>query len=70
MIGILPEVASEVYSIPEGHQAVTGLAIGYRADAGALPEKLRERDLAPRQRKPLSEFIFSGSWGTAADLSR
>jgi len=27
---------------------------------------LRERELAPRTRKPLHEFVMSGQWGNAA----
>lgn len=65
MIGILPERVRELYGIPEGYEAVTGLAIGYVGDPNRLPEKLRERDLAPRSRRPLKEFIFSGGWGRA-----
>jgi nitroreductase len=66
MIGIVPERARELYRIPEGTQPVTALAIGYAADPDALPEKYRERDLAPRPRKPLSEFVFGDQWGTAS----
>jgi nitroreductase len=68
MIGILPDRAREVYGIPEGVRPLTGLAIGYAADPAALPEKYRERDLAPRPRKPLAEFVFGGEWGTASAL--
>jgi nitroreductase len=68
MIGIVPDRARQVYGIPEGVQPVTGLAIGYAADPNTLPEKLRERDLAPRQRKTLGEFVFSGQWGTPCGL--
>jgi nitroreductase len=68
MIGILPDRAREVYLIPEGVQPLTGLAIGNAADPSALPENLRERDLAPRSRKALAEFVFGGQWGAAADL--
>lgn len=70
MIGILPDKARELYRIPHGVQAVTGLAIGYAADPSALPEKYRERDLAPRSRKPLSEFVFSEEWGAASSLTK
>jgi nitroreductase len=66
MIGILPERARELYGIPAGHEALTGLAIGYEAPAEVLPERLRERDLGARQRRALREFVFAGSWGTAA----
>jgi nitroreductase len=68
MIGILPDRARELYRIPEGVQPLTGLAIGYAADPGTLPEKYRERDLAPRTRKPLAEFVFGGAWGAASGL--
>jgi nitroreductase len=68
MIGILPDKARELYRIPEDVQPKTGLAIGYAADPTTLPEKLRERDLAPRTRKPLKEFVFGGAWGTAAKV--
>jgi nitroreductase len=68
MIGIVPERARELYRIPEGVEPLTGLAIGYAADPNALPEKLRERDLAARQRKKLAEFVFACQWGTPSDL--
>ena len=64
MIGILPDKARELYRIPEGVQPLTGLAIGYAAEASTLPENLRERDLAPRGRKALAEFVFEDQWGT------
>ena len=68
MIGILPERARELYEIPEGSEAVTGLAIGYVGDPAALPERLAARDRAPRTRKPRGEFVFGGRWGTSSWL--
>lgn len=70
MIGILPDRARELYRIPEGVQPLTGLAIGYAADPNSLSEKYRERDLAPRDRKRLGEFVFGGEWGAASNLVR
>jgi nitroreductase len=70
MIGILPDRAREVYRIPDDVQPLTGLAIGYAADPDTLPENLRERDLAPRGRKPLGEFVFGREWGAASRLAR
>jgi nitroreductase len=63
MAGILPDRARELYGIPEDSEAVTGLAIGYLASPEQLPEKLRQRELSERQRKPLPEFLFGGAWG-------
>ncbi len=68
MIGIVPDRARQLYQIPEGVQPLTALAIGYAADASVLPEKYRERDLAPRTRKPLAEFVFAGTWGARSPL--
>lgn len=70
MIGIVPERAAEIYAIPEGASALTGLAIGYAGDPGTLPEPLRARDLAPRQRKRVAQFVFGSAWGVAAELRR
>lgn len=68
MIGILPDRVREVFGVPEGVLPLTGLAIGYLGDPADLPEKLRERDVQPKSRKPLAEFVFGGSWGTASPL--
>jgi nitroreductase len=68
MIGILPDRARELYHIPEDVRPLTGLAIGYLGNPASLPEKYRERDLAPRVRKPLTEFVFGDGWGTASAL--
>lgn len=68
MIGILPEKARETFSIPEGVEAKTGMAIGYAAARAALPDKLKQRDTAPRERKPLSEFVFAAEWGRSSHV--
>ncbi|MFO0809659.1 MAG: nitroreductase family protein [Gemmataceae bacterium] len=70
MIGILPDKAREVYRIPEGVEPKTALAIGYAADPATLPEKLKQRETAPRGRKPLAEFVFGGEWGKTSGLVR
>ncbi len=63
MIGILPARARELYQIPDGSEAWTGLAIGYLGAPDDLPDELKRREQAPRQRKPLSEFVFTERWG-------
>jgi nitroreductase len=69
MIGILPDRARELYQIPEHTEAWTAMAIGYKANAESLPTGLKERDMAPRSRKPTSQFVFTGSWGQPAVAS-
>ncbi len=68
MIGILPDKAREEFEIPEHSEAWTAVAIGYKGDSAKLPDALKERDLTPRQRKPLSQFVFSGKWGHPSPL--
>lgn len=68
MIGILPDRVRELYHVPDGVQPLTGLAIGYLGESNVLPDVYRQRDLAPRQRKRLAEFVFGGQWGTASPI--
>ncbi len=69
MAGIVPERARELYAIPEGWDAVAGIAIGYAGDSSGVSEKLRQRDAAPRSRKPLEQMVFSGRWGQSTRLA-
>ncbi|MGH7422711.1 MAG: nitroreductase family protein, partial [Candidatus Methylomirabilales bacterium] len=62
MAGFHADRAREVYGIPEGYDPVAAMAIGYLDDPGRLPDDLREREVAPRIRKPLESFVFSGQW--------
>lgn len=66
MIGIVPERVRELFAVPEEYEPYTGLAIGYPGDPGSADEKMRERDFAPRTRKPLDEFVFAGTWSKAS----
>ena len=68
MIGILPDKAREVYQIAAEVQPLTALAIGYAAEPNSLPDALRQRDIAPRQRKPLAEFVYGGKWGETSEI--
>ena len=70
MIGILPDRARELYHIPEDTRPLTALAVGYLGNPSALPEPYRNRDRAPRERKPLAEFVFGTGWATASALVR
>lgn len=68
MGGFSAEKARAVFVIPERWQPVAAIAIGYPGDPNDLPEDLRKKDLAPRQRKPIGEFVFSGKWGQPGGL--
>jgi nitroreductase len=62
MAGFDVSKARETYSIPEGYEPVAAIALGYLGDPQSLSERLLKRELAPRTRKPLSEFVFFNSW--------
>lgn len=69
MIGIEPAKIRAEYKIPEGHDPLTAIALGYpAAPQPGTSDPLAQRDLAPRQRKPLSQIVHAGTWGRPAEL--
>jgi nitroreductase len=68
MGGFLPEKARHNFGIPEGYEAVAGMAIGYPGEASSLSEPLKQRENAPRSRKPLESFVFADRWGEASPI--
>jgi nitroreductase len=63
MGGFDMERAREEFQIPEGYEPVAAIAVGYPGDPASLPESLRARASAPRTRRELGEFVFTGRWG-------
>lgn len=46
--------------IPEGYEFGAVIALGYRDEPAQLPnDELIQREIAPRERKPLNEFVFA-----------
>lgn len=70
MAGFDPEKARQVFGIPPGWEPIAALAIGYRGDPASLPPPLKDRELAPRTRKPIAEFVMAGQWGHTASFAR
>lgn len=66
MAGFDPEKSRQVFGIPPGYEAIAAMALGYPGDPQSLSEKLRDREVAPRTRKPLSEFVMTAHWGHTA----
>lgn len=67
MAGLDKNKARANFQIPDDFEVGAVWALGYLGDPESLPEQLKERELEPRKRKPLSEFIFS-EWNQAATL--
>jgi len=68
MAGFDPDTAREVFEIPSGWDALAAFAMGYPGDPATLPQPYRDRETAPRVRKPIREFVMSGKWGHTADF--
>jgi nitroreductase len=68
MAGFDPAKAKQVFEIPEDWEPIAAIAIGYPGDPSSLPQKLHDREVAPRTRKPLSEFVMSGRWGHTSPI--
>lgn len=68
MAGFHPDKVRELYGIPKEFEPVAAIALGYPGDPESLPERLKKRELAPRERKPLTDFVFSGRWGQTSLL--
>ena len=68
MAGFHPDKVRELYGVPEQFEPVAGIALGYPGDPESLSERLKKRELAPRERKPLAEFVFAGCWGKTSPL--
>lgn len=66
MIGVEVARASSAYTLPQHHEAYTGLAIGYPGDPPALDPELKQRDAQRRGRKPIADFVFTDDFGRPA----
>ena len=58
----------EAFGVPDLFEPVTVTAVGYLAPSDTLPEGLREREEAPRVRRPLRETVFEDGWGRPAEF--
>ena len=66
MAGFSMDKARETFRIPSEYEPVAAIAVGYQGQPGTLPERLREREQAPRSRDALESMVFAGTWGHAA----
>jgi nitroreductase len=67
MAGLDRDKARTIFAIPEDFEVGAAWALGYLGDPEALTGKMKAMETAPRNRKPLSEFVFS-AWDQAAKL--
>ena len=66
MAGFDHAKAREVAGIPAEFQVGAVVAFGYPDSPDNLPtDQMKQQEVAPRTRKPLSELVFNGRWGQA-----
>lgn len=68
MAGVNLDKVRSAYHLPEGFEPQTAIAIGYGVEADDLPDDIRQKEQAPRSRKPFNEFVFGTSWGEASPV--
>lgn len=62
MSGFDVDAFKRTFQTPDDVQPIAIIAIGHPGDPAVLDETLRERELAPRQRAPVGEFVCAGQW--------
>lgn len=66
MAGFDAAQAQQSFQVPEPFEAVTTIALGHVGPPESLSEPLRQREIAPRDRKAAGELFFTGDWPSAA----
>ena len=69
MAGFDAEKARQAFGVPKGWELLAAIAIGYPGDPASLPAPLKDREMAPRTRKPIAEFVMAGQWGHTAPFA-
>ena len=62
MAGFRIDQARADCQIPDDYEPVAMIAIGYPGDPALLSDHLRAREVQPRVRKPVTEFVYSTTW--------
>ncbi len=69
MGGFDPDKVKATFNIPAGYTCMAMIAVGQPGSVEVLSEALRERELAPRERKPLDSLAFEGGWNRGLQQS-
>lgn len=62
MAGFDPQIAIKNLGVPDIYEPVIVMAIGYPGDVEMLPENLKAREFAPRERYVEQEFVMNKSF--------
>ncbi|WP_243791036.1 nitroreductase family protein [Saccharopolyspora gloriosae] len=64
MAGFDREAVRAEFGVPAGYEPVVAIAVGRLGSSDRMPDRLREKEHAPRSRRPLAELVFTERWGT------
>jgi nitroreductase len=62
MAGFDRDRTRQELSVPDDYEVVAAVALGYMGSPDDLPDDLKGRETAERQRKPLDQLVFEGRW--------
>ena len=52
------------FAIPARYACMAAITVGYQLLESTIPDEQREREYAPRSRRPLAESFYWGTWET------
>ncbi|WP_338601378.1 nitroreductase family protein [Saccharopolyspora sp. SCSIO 74807] len=64
MAGFDREAARAEFAVPGDFEPMVAIAVGAPGNADELPDRLQQKEQAPRTRKPLAELVFTDGWGS------
>lgn len=67
MAGLHRDKAREAFGIPDNFEPHVAFVVGKKGDPDTLPGDYPEQEREPRERKPLKDIVFSGTWKEPAD---
>jgi len=62
MAGFSRKKLAEYFPIPEGHEVMAAIAVGYTGKLFDLPPETREAETSPRERRPQTAFVHYHGW--------
>lgn len=68
MGGFDAELAAMKLEIPVDYKVLIAFTLGYLGDPESLHPNLKKLEYTPRSRRPLSETVYTGSFGHKADF--
>ena len=69
MGGFDRDAARRAFGIPAGFEPMAAIALGYLGDPATLPDDRRRMEVAPRERRPMRDWVFGARWGETSTVA-